>query len=452
MIQVMEHATDIELVRAYAERDSEEAFAALVQRYVNLVYSAARRQVRDADAAQEVTQATFIILARKAHKLDERTIVSAWLYRTARFAAADFLKMRTRRIKHEQEAALMEPETNNASWEEIEPLLDEAVNELTESDRAAIVLRYFEKKTLREVGVALGVSEDTAQKRLTRAVERLRKSFAREGVVLSAGALALWPIHTVQTAPDALASSVIQSTLSNSTLSVTTTVLVKGTLQMMAWAKFKFVAGIAALLLLATGTATLLAQKAAQSEHIAAVEAQRTTPKGALHYLLDAFDAYDGKKIVDSHVTNSPSVQRMVLAVSNAVSSEGDLRKALEEKFQDTGGLRGPSIRMEFDHGQLDSAEEKITGDTAIVTIPSRKDSVQHLVRVGKVWKITVESGATIPNAESRASRLDAVGQAYEEIAEAVRQDRFRTSTEATAALQKKLTAVMKLHGPFPGR
>src|SRR5262245_15801388 len=113
MILVMEHATDIELVRAYAEKGNEDAFATLVQRHVNFVYSAALRQVREPDAAQEVTQATFIILARKARTFNDRTIVPAWLYRTARFAAADFLKMRARRIKHEQEAARMEPETND---------------------------------------------------------------------------------------------------------------------------------------------------------------------------------------------------------------------------------------------------------------------------------------------------------------------------------------------------
>lgn len=449
MIQVMEHATDIELVREYVEKGSEQAFATLVKRHVALVYSAVMRQVRDAHAAQEVTQATFIVLARKAHKFNDRTIVSAWLYRTARFAAADFLKMRARRIKHEQEAAQMDPETSDTSWAQVEPLLDDAVDKLGESDRNALLLRYFENKTLREVGSALGVSDDTAQKRITRAIDRLRKWFAHEGILLSIDALASWPAQVVQPAPDALANAIIHSTISNTTLSVTTTTLVKGTLQMMAWTKFKFAMGIATLLLLTAGTATMVAQKVSHSERTAAIEKQRSTPIGALHYLLDAFAAYDGEKIVDSHFTNSAPMVRIVLAVSAAVNGEGHLRKALEEKFQNTGGLRGPSIRMEFDHGQLDSAEEKITGDTATVTIPGR-DDVQHLVRVGKVWKITVDSGTTIPNAEPRASRLEAVGQANEEIAQAVRQGRFQTSTEATAALQKKLAEVMKLHGPFP--
>ncbi|HWN96856.1 MAG TPA: sigma-70 family RNA polymerase sigma factor, partial [Methylomirabilota bacterium] len=127
---MMEHAADIELVRQYVENASEEAFSTLVKRHVDLVYSAALRRVREPDAAQEVTQATFIILMRKARKFSERTIVSAWLYRTARFAAADYLKMRARRLKHEQEAARMEPESNDATWAQIEPLLDDALDKL----------------------------------------------------------------------------------------------------------------------------------------------------------------------------------------------------------------------------------------------------------------------------------------------------------------------------------
>jgi RNA polymerase sigma factor (sigma-70 family) len=437
----MEHATDIELVRSYAEKGSEEAFATLVRRHVNFVYSAALRQVREPDAAQEVTQATFIILARKAHSFNDRTIVPAWLYRTARFAAADYLKMRARRIKHEQEAARMEPETNDTTWAQIEPLLDSAINELGEADRAAILLRYFQNKSLREVGAALGVSDDTAQKRITRAVERLKKSFARDGVTLSADALAAaLPVHAVLSAPEALSTVITSSVTANAAVAASTATLVKGTMHMIAWTKFKLTAGLAALLVVAAGTATITAQKVTQAKRAASDEAQRSTPIGALHYLLDAFAAYDGEKIVDSHITNSLPLQRMVLATAAAITAERRLRDALVEKFKSAGGMgRDPGVQMGFRHEDLDSAEEKITGTSAAVAIGGRQPHTQYLARVEKVWKITDPDGAvTLEKVEPMVQHLESAARIYDETTDAVRQGRFQTANEATTALQRR--------------
>lgn len=116
---------------------------------------------------------------------------------------------------------------------------------------------------------------------------------------------------------------------------------------MIVWTKFKFAAGLAALLILVAGTATIAAQKAAQSKRDAASEARRSTPIGALRYLLDAFAAYDGEKIVDSHDTNAPAIRRMVFAITNSVTAEGRLRKALEDKFQSSGGMgKLPAVQM----------------------------------------------------------------------------------------------------------
>src|ERR1700752_198142 len=134
---------DMELVRDYVARRSEQAFETLVSRYVNLVYSAAVRRVRDPHLAEEITQAVFIILARKAGTLAPDTIVPSWLYRTAGFAAADALKIQRRRAQREQEAhvqtQLNEPE--DEAWRQIAPLLDAAIAGLSEKDRHAIVLR-----------------------------------------------------------------------------------------------------------------------------------------------------------------------------------------------------------------------------------------------------------------------------------------------------------------------
>ncbi|MDE3100559.1 MAG: sigma-70 family RNA polymerase sigma factor, partial [Verrucomicrobiota bacterium] len=144
---------DLTLLRDYARQNSESAFAALVSRHVNLVYSVARRQVRDADMAEEITQAVFIILARKAGSLRDGTILSGWLCRTARYAGLKALRREDRRQRREQEAHMQSilnqggdaaPPANEETWAQIASLLDGAMGKLGRKDHDALVLRFFE--------------------------------------------------------------------------------------------------------------------------------------------------------------------------------------------------------------------------------------------------------------------------------------------------------------------
>jgi RNA polymerase sigma factor (sigma-70 family) len=252
---------DMQLVREYAARQSESAFAALVSRHTNLVYSAALRQTRDPQLAEEVTQVVFILLARKAASLGEKTILTGWLYRTACYVSGSALK-RERRRQHCEQEAFMQSELDAQAgpiWNQLSPLLDEAMLRLGQADRDALVLRYFEGRSLNEVGSALGASEDAAKKRVNRALEKLRSFFAKRGVDSTTAAIAEnISAHSIQAAPVALAKSVTAVALAKgATASILTLTLIKGALKIMAWTKMKTAAVAGAALLLATGTTML---------------------------------------------------------------------------------------------------------------------------------------------------------------------------------------------------
>jgi RNA polymerase sigma factor (sigma-70 family) len=249
---------DTELLTAYATRHSEEAFTELVGRHVALVYSAALRQVREPQLAEDVTQAVFIILARKARAVSRHTALSGWLCRVAHFVSRDALRAERRRQHREQIVARMESSADT-DWMQIAPLLDEVVAQLSEKDRSAIVLRFYEQKSFGEVGSVLGVDADAAQKRVSRALEKLRIIFAKRGVnsttAIIAGAISA---NSVQAAPVALAKSVTAIAVAKgATAGGSTLTLIKGASKIMAWTKAKTAIVGGVVVLLASGTTTI---------------------------------------------------------------------------------------------------------------------------------------------------------------------------------------------------
>ena len=255
----MHDAGDMELLREYDRQGSEAAFAALVQRHVGLVYSAALRHAGIAAHAEEITQAVFIILARKAASLRPDTVLEGWLYETTRLTALSFRRGERRRQFREQEAYMqstLQETAGDSTWNQLAPLLDEAMARLGKKDRDAVVLRFFKDKNLREVAAALKVNEMAAQRRVHRAVEKLRKFFTRRGIVLPAAVLtAAISANSVQAAPVGLAKTISAVVLAKgATASGSTLTLIKGALKIMAWTKMKTAILVCAGVLLATST------------------------------------------------------------------------------------------------------------------------------------------------------------------------------------------------------
>lgn len=246
--------SDSDLLRQFAAADSQAAFAELVRRRIDLVYSAALRQLAgDTHRAQDVTQEVFVALARKAQALANHPDLLGWLFTSTHFAAVQAIRAEQRRKKREHASQLM-PDTpelgrTDPQWERVWPLLDGALHELPARDRQVVLLRFFDKKTFAAIGEMLGLSENAAQKNAERALEKLQAVLARRGVTSTGAALgAALAGNVVTAAPPALAAMVTQTALAGAT----TASLVGGTTVFMSATKISIAAGVA-IAAIATG-------------------------------------------------------------------------------------------------------------------------------------------------------------------------------------------------------
>jgi len=247
---------DAHLLSQFVEKGSQEAFAELSKRYVNLVYSSALRQIGDRHAAEDVTQAVFIVLSRKAAGLKRDVILSSWLLQTTSYAVSNARRAELRRRHHEQEAAQMKPTTQEEDqklWDQISPSIDKAIGSLAATYRDAVVLRYFDGKSYQEIGSRLRISEAAARQRASRGVAELREILARQGVLAPAvGAAAVEAIlqaNAVQSAPSSLVSAcAIAGAGTTAPLAIA-----KGVLTMFLVKKLVLAASLALLLFMGVG-------------------------------------------------------------------------------------------------------------------------------------------------------------------------------------------------------
>src|SRR5688572_21482313 len=213
--------TDNQLLESFVRERSESAFRELVERRVNLVHSAALRESQgNPSLAEDITQAVFSELARRAASLVRHPALSGWLYTCVRRMAANVRRAEERRQRREREAFSMnaisgsDPTDAGTLWQEVRPELDDVMHELSEADRTAVVLRYFEGRNLKEVGLALGLTENAARMRVQRALEKLREQLSRRGVNSTAATLAAaLAAGAVLSAPQALAAAVATGAL-----------------------------------------------------------------------------------------------------------------------------------------------------------------------------------------------------------------------------------------------
>jgi RNA polymerase sigma factor (sigma-70 family) len=238
----------------FASSQSPGAFAELVRRYVDLVYTTARRLVGDPHLAEDVTQAVFIVLAKKAPQVNAEHL-PGWLVVTTRLAARQAMRTDRTRQKHERQAAAMRPETaatDEPTAEHLRPLLDDALAELYDTDRTAVVRRFLLGQSFAEVGAGMGISEEAARKRVGRAVEKLRTIFVKRGITPSAGGLmVVLAAQPAQAAPATLAAAVTAPTAGAA-------LIAKGVVATFASVAFKIELIVAAIILVGGASVALI--------------------------------------------------------------------------------------------------------------------------------------------------------------------------------------------------
>ena len=377
----MPDKSDIDLLREYVGSGSESAFAQIVHRHINLVYSVALRFTGNSEDAQDVTQAAFFILARKAARLRPKTILTGWLYETTRFTAMNFLTRQNRRQAREQEAH-MQSTLNDAEaesiWLQLAPLLEGAMTRLSEKERALVALRFFENKSIAETAALAGMNEWATRKRVERSLGKLRAYFSKRGIASTAVTIAAAiSANSVHAAPATLAQTATAVALAKgAAASASTLTLAQGALKVMAWTHAQTAVVIGTVVLFAAGTTALVAQHEYQAgatinlRKSSWVFAGYGSPEATLQTTLWAVSQFNGKAVLDGVsadcqedfreylAQNKPGMSVDAFLLQKWTAPKGgfsDMRLEKEEVLSTNQVLVQYSIRAgsESDHGWL---------------------------------------------------------------------------------------------------
>ena len=379
----MQPTSDAQLLRDYAEHGAEAAFAEIIARHTDLVYSAALRQVYSPDLARDVTQSVLTDLARKARTVSANLSPAAslvgWLYRGTRFAARDLYRKETRRTQRERQAK-EQLQTDSGTgvppvWLEIAPHLDAALEELDDTDRDALLLRYFKNHDLRTVGATLGISDDAAQKRVSRAVERLREFFAKRGVTVGAGGLAVViSANAVQAAPVGLALTIsTAAVLTGTTLATTATITATKAIAMTALQKTL----VTATLVILAGAGIYEARQAAhlrdqvqmlqqqQAEQIQKLQRERDEAMKRLASLTkevarNKSNSYELLKLCGELTQLKSGASDSTVVAANALL---DKVNKLKQRLEQTAGAKIPELELATEQDWLETAGKKLDTD-----------------------------------------------------------------------------------------
>jgi len=346
-LYIMEMTDQQKLLVEYVERGSEEAFRDLVASYLTLVYSSALRLTGgNRPLAEDVTQTVFADLARLAGTLPAGVMLGGWLHRRTWHVAAAVMRSERRRQQREREAAEMNAMQDHSeeSFRQIAPVLDEAVNQLGEEDRAAITMRFLEGRDFQSVGEALGSNADAARKRVVRALDKLRESLLRKGVATPGAALAaVLTAHAITAPPAGMAASISSAALANaaSTGAVGVTLM-----KFLAMGKIKL--AVSAVVVAGLGTALVL-------EHQAVSRMQ------------------DRNRAVEARLGGFDAIAQENNRLSNLLTKSSSGSVLPQEQFRELLKLRGEvgmGRRLQAENPKLRNENSKLRSASRVVNAP----------------------------------------------------------------------------------